>query len=86
MIEKEKIVIPLISAAAAAILSAQSTPRVLPNIETPENVKLAICPWPFCGDHRTVIVIPIIAQKLQYTSWLGTETSTDEITTKSLFD
>lgn len=87
MIEKEQIVIPLISAAAAALLNAQATPRALPNLETPENGKVASCPWPFCTDGpRTVIVIPMIEQKLQYTSWSRTELSMNEITTKSLFD
>jgi hypothetical protein len=86
MIEKEQIVIPLISAAAAALLNAQATPRALPNLETPENGKVASCPWPFCTDHRTVVVIPMIEQKLQYTSWSRSELHKEEITSKPLFD
>jgi hypothetical protein len=87
MIEKEQIIIPLISAAAATLLIAQSTPNALPHLETTKHDKIAGCWWPFCsGDHKTVIIIPLIEQKLQYTSWSRSELYVDQTATRSLFD
>jgi hypothetical protein len=85
MIDKDQIVIPLISAAAAALLNSQATPATHPIPDAPEDGKVAICPWLMCQDHRTVITIPIVSQDLQYTSWSRTG-HRDNITPKSLFD